>query len=62
VTPFELFGRNFCLATLQHHFLNSLKWGLGGGGGSIHSQIHIWRPHVAKSPQKPTIPEILEKS
>ena len=23
VAPFELFGQNFCLATLQHHFLNS---------------------------------------
>jgi hypothetical protein len=34
VAPFELFGRNFCLATLQHHFLNS-SGGLGGGGSEI---------------------------
>ena len=24
VDPFELFGRNFCLVTLQHHFLNCM--------------------------------------
>ena len=24
VAPFELFGRNFCLVTLQHHFLNCM--------------------------------------
>ncbi len=41
MAPFELFGRNFCLATLQHHFLNS-SGGLGGGGGSeiIFAETH----------------------
>jgi hypothetical protein len=35
-------------------------WRAGGIGGDLHP--HIWTPDVAKSQQKPTIPDILEKS
>ncbi len=40
-------------------------WGDEGGlgiGGGVTSPLNIWLPHVPKSPLKPTILEILEKS
>jgi hypothetical protein len=45
------------------------EWGDEGGAGdrgrgdlSTLTKLNIWLPHVPKSPLKPTIPEILEKS
>ena len=45
------------------------EWGDEGGAGdrgrgdlSTLTKLNIWLPHVPKSPLKPTIPEVLEKS
>jgi hypothetical protein len=47
-------------ATWQHWVGEEGGW--GEEGGKVGRRIHNWLPHVAKSPLKHTIPEILEKS